>query len=106
MGQAPKVVLDKDGGRVRLRNLSHALEGCIVDGTTGKEYRFSIEPNRWTKVEEPVFNMLKTKFDRVSEREVPDWEPGGDGQAPTKRNRMEEAPGYIIEFQQSEKRSN
>lgn len=98
MAQAPKVVLDKDGYRVRLRNLSHALTGCIIDGASGREYRFSLEPNRWTKVEPPVFEMLKSKFDRISEREVPDWEPGGEGQAPRKTNRVEEGPGYILEF--------
>lgn len=99
----PKVVMDKDGYRVRLRGLSHALTGCIVDGDTGKEIRFSLEPNRWTKVEPPVYEMLKRKFDQIGEREVPDWEPGGDNQSPAKRNRVESKPGYIMEFDQKEK---
>lgn len=99
---SPKVVMDKDGYRIRLRGLSHALTGCIVDGNTGRELRFSLEPNRWTKVEPAVFNMLKNKFEQAYEREVPDWEPGGDGQAPVKRNRLEERPGYIMEFSEKE----
>lgn len=94
----PKVVMDKDGYRIRLRNLSHALSGCIVDGTTGREIRFSLEPNRWTKVDPAVYNMLKTKFDQTIEREVPDWEPGGDGQSSQRLPRMEERDGYIMEF--------
>lgn len=96
----PKVVMDKDGYRVRLRNISHALTGCLVDGTSGKEHRFSLEPNRWTKVEPCVYEMLKHKFDVTTEVEVPDWEPGGDNQSSSKRNRMEEKPGYIMEFQE------
>lgn len=95
----PKVVMDKEGYRVRLRGLTHALAGCIVDGDTGQEYRFSIEPNRWTKVAPQVYTMLKNKFDRIEEYEVPDWEPGGDNQAPVRMPRMEQKPGYIIEFQ-------
>jgi hypothetical protein len=98
MANAPKVVMDKDGGRVRLRNISHALTGCIIDGNSGQEIRFSLEPNRWTKVHPAVFNMLESKFDNMKEREVPDWEPGGEGQAPVRRPRMEENPGYIMEF--------
>lgn len=94
----PKVVMDKDGYRVRLRNLSHALEGCIVDGTTGREIRFSLEPNRWTKVDPAVYSMLKSKFDQPKEYEVPDWEPGGEGQAAKRAPRTEERPGYIMEF--------
>lgn len=98
----PKVVMDKEGYRVRLRNLEHALEGCIVDGTTGQEIRYRLEPNRWAKVHPAVYNMLKGKFDRIREREVPDWEPGGDGQAPSKRNRVESQQEYILEFSEKE----
>lgn len=97
--KSPKVVMDKDGGRVRLRNLSHALEGCIVDGTTGQEIRFSLEPNRWTKVHPAVMDMLKRKFEAIREREVPDWEPGGENDSAQKRNRVESHQEYIIEFQ-------
>lgn len=98
----PKVVMDKDGYRVRLRNLSHALEGCIVDGTTGAEIRYTLEPNRWTKVHPAVYDMLKRKFDTVREVEVPDWDPGGDGQAPVQRNRTEAQQPYIMEFREKE----
>jgi hypothetical protein len=99
---ATKVVLDKEGCRVRLRNLQHALEGCLVDGTTGAEIRYTLEPNRWTKVHPAVYDMLRRKFDTAREVEVPDWDPGGEGQAPVRQYRMESQQPYIIEFQDKE----
>lgn len=86
--------------RVRLRGTNTALKGC-VSGSTSKgfvEERFELPPNRWVAVNEIVYLYLKGKYDKVSEREVPDWEPGGDNDAPKRESRIEEYQPYIIEF--------
>jgi hypothetical protein len=92
---APTVKVDKSGGRVRLRLLDHALEGCI--SMRGKEIRYRLEPNKWTNVPEEVYIALRDKFYKPQEREVVDW--NGDPNNPIKQTRMEvQNTEYVIEF--------
>ena len=93
---APAVVLDKSGTRVRLRNLGYSIEGCI--STSKEEIRYKLEPNKWTEVRPEVYDLLKRKFERPQTMEVPDWEPGGEGQRAEKARRVEEHQEYILEF--------
>lgn len=93
---APAVKVDKSGGRVRLRLLDHALEGCISTRDHG-EIRYRLEPNKWTHVPEEVYILLRDKFYRPKEREVTDW--NGDVNNPVKQTRMEvQNDEYVIEF--------
>lgn len=86
--------------RVRLRGTNLALKGS-VSGSNSKglvEERFELPPNRWVAVSEIVYDFLRTKYDKVVEKEVPDWEPGGDNDSPSREPRIEEYQPYIIEF--------
>jgi len=94
--KSPTVVLDSGGRRVRLRGAAHALEGCL-SSEDGKETRFRLEPDRWTPVNDQVYAFLKGKFARAREREVPDWEPGGENDSPRRTPRTESEESYIIE---------
>lgn len=95
MAKSP-AVLDRSGLRIRLRGEDHALEGCVVEGN-GTEHRYRLIPNKWCKVDEIVFNMLKGKFEEVKEVEVPDWDIDSNTRTP-----RIEAPrqGYIMEFEE------
>ena len=97
---SPKVALDKDGRRVRLRNLGYALEGSISGEENGKIFfeRYRIEPNKWTTVHPKVYDLLKSKFDEPVRHEVPDWEPGGDNDRAHRTPRIDEDLEYTIEF--------
>ena len=96
----PRVALDKDGRRVRLRNLDYELEGSISGEEDGKPFfaRCRIEPNRWTSVHPKVYELLKNKFDNPVEHLVPDWEPGGDNDRAVRTPRVEQNQEYTIEF--------
>ena len=94
--RGPAVVVEKSGNRVRLRNIDHALEGCIV--TEHGETRYRLEPNRWTSVPENVYTALRSKFAEAQEFQVPDWEPGGEDSPNRRTNRTEGYQEYIMEF--------
>ena len=95
--KAPKVVLEKDGCRVRLRGADHALDGCLsVEG--GQEIRFSLPPDRWVTVHPAVAAMLRQKFERPVERIVPDWIPGGPNDTAVRTPRVDRRNDPIIEF--------
>lgn len=93
---APAVALDRSGHRIRLRNIDHALEGCL--SSEGKEIRYRLEPNRWTEVPDEVYAELKAKFNKPQTMDVPDWEPGGEGQRSSRERRTEEIEEYVMEF--------
>lgn len=96
----PKVALDKDGRRIRLRNLNYALTGSISgeDGDKAVFIKYSIEPNKWTTVHPLVYDFLKQKFDNPVEHVVPDWEPGGDNDRAQRTPRIDQDQEYTIEF--------
>jgi hypothetical protein len=94
--KSPAVVVEKSGSRIRLRNIDHALEGCLV--TEKEEIRYRLEPNRWTSVPDAVYNELKRKFADVQSFQVPDWEPGGEDSPSRRTNRTEGYQEYIMEF--------
>ena len=92
----PAVVVEKSGQRVRLRNIGHALEGCLM--TEREEIRYRLEPNKWTTVRPEVYEALYQKFSKPQEFDVPDWEPGGEGDVSRRTNRTEGYQEYILEF--------
>ena len=91
---APTVKVDKSGRRVRLRQIDHALEGCI-SSRSGEE-RFRLEPNVWTTVSEDVYTMLRDKFDQPQEFETINW--NGSSTNPQREIRKESHQEYVIEF--------
>lgn len=91
---APTVKVDKSGHRVRLRNIDHALEGCV--SSRGGEQRFRLEPNQWTVVSDDVYTMLKSKFYKPQVFESVDWNTSATD--PQRTVRKEEYQEYIIEF--------
>src|SRR3990170_8827122 len=93
---APAVVVDRSGNRIRLRNIDHNVTGCL--SSEGKEIRFTLKPNQWVEVPDEVYVEMKNKFNRPQEYEVPDWEPGGEGQRAEQVRRKEELQEYIMEF--------
>lgn len=93
-GGAPSVKVDRSGHRVRLRNIDHALEGCI--SSDGGEQRFRLEPNQWAIVSDDIYTMLRDKFYKPQVNEVSDW--NGDVNNPVKIMRKDETQEYILEF--------
>ena len=93
---APAVKVDHSGHRVRLRNIDHALEGCI--STEKGDERYRLEPNKWTKVSDAVYEQLKGKFYEPKVTEVPDWEPGGENDNAKRAYRKESNQEYLLEF--------
>lgn len=93
---AKQAALDRSGLRIRLRGEDFALEGCIVEGN-GQEHRYRLEPNKWCKVDEIVFEALKRKFEEVPEREVPDFDTDSFQRTP---RREPVGQGYIMEFEE------
>lgn len=87
----PKVALDSKKRRVRLRGADYALP-CTIMGEN-REISITLQPNRWTEVPEEIYQMLKHKFGRPVEREVPDWDTQRDERTP----RMESVNAPIIE---------
>lgn len=87
-----KVVLDTKRRRVRLRGSNYPLP-CTT-ACEGREYSITLQPNRWTDVPEPIYQMLRHKFGQTQEREVPDW-TGGEN--PQRVPRMESPNAPIIE---------
>ena len=93
---AKQAVLDRSGLRIRLRGETIPLEGCIVTGN-GEEHRYRLEPNKWCKVDEIVFEALKRKFEEIKEVAVPDWDTDTHQRQP----RLEASQqSYIMEFEE------
>lgn len=99
---APLVKVEKSGHRIRIRNIDHALEGCL--STREGETRWRLEPNRWTEVPEQVYQMLKEKFYSTKEVTVPDW--NGDVNNPQRTERVETTQEYTIEFPEEYNKEN
>ena len=91
---APAVKVDKSGHRVRLRNIDHALEGCI--STREGEERYRLEPNQWTVVSDAVYTCLRDKFYKPQTFEVIDWNASATD--PRRQVRTDEYQEYIVEF--------
>jgi len=93
---APAVVVDRSGGRVRLRNIDHALPWCI--STDKGELRGELRPNEWATVPDSVYQMLKSKFYNAESFTVPDW-VGSEQMAARRADRKESYQDeYMIEF--------
>ena len=99
--KAPAVVLERDGGMVRLRGLKWALPVTLDIEGRGR-ISVNIEPNRWTKVPDEVYAFLKGKYDTTRYTVIPDVEANEDrphkpGQMPI-MTKEEVDPAYFLEF--------
>ena len=101
---APKVILERSGGQVRLRGMKYALPVCINTEKHG-EIRANIQPNTWTKVPSEVYDFLKSTFDTPRYTSIPDVEaneqnPHKAGDSP--QMTLEEVdPQFYLEFRKS-----
>jgi hypothetical protein len=98
--EAP-VVLEKNGGMVRLRGLKWSLPVTLDIEGRGRIH-VDIQPNRWTKVPDEVYAVLKQKFDAPRYTAIPDVEanedhPHAPGQAPIMTTE-EVDPQFYVEF--------
>ncbi len=101
MAKAPGVVMERSGGRVRLRGLKWSLPVTLDTEKRGRIHA-TIQPNRWTEVPEEIYTFLKTRFDSPRYTEIPDVEanernPHKPGEAPT-YTKEEVDPQFYLEF--------
>lgn len=88
-------------GAVRVRNIDYALTGSVDGKDTGAVLKFRLEPNVWTEVPDPVYEMLYNKFGNARYSEAPASLPGPDGNyyGYPGQNRAEQVNGqYLVEF--------
>lgn len=100
-GKSAAVTVEKSGGQVRLRGLKYPLP---VNLDIEKKGRISvvIEPNKWTKVPDEVYQFLRGRFDSPRYTTIPDVEaneerPHKPGQDPVMTTE-EVDPGFFLEF--------
>lgn len=101
MAKAPGVTVERSGGQVRLRGLKWALPVALDIEGKGV-IRCTIQPNKWTKVPDEVYQFLKTQFDSPSYTTIPDVEANQDhphkpGEQPI-LTQEENDPGFFLEF--------
>ena len=94
-------VVEPETHEVRLRNETMSLPVSV--DCDGRVLRYSLPPNQWVKVPDPIYELLRRKFALRSDvtRQVPDAlenerHPHGKGEEAIMRE--EQRPGYIIEF--------
>lgn len=101
MSKTPGVILEKSGGQVRLRGQKYPLPVTL---DTEKKGRISvtIQPNRWTKVPQEIYEFLEKRFDTERFTAVPDLEenenrPHAPGAQPIMTTEQVD-PGFFLEF--------
>lgn len=98
-----KPVLERNGGKVRVRGLNYPLPVALdIEGKP--TIRVTLRPNTWTSVPEEVYDFLKTRFDSPRYTSIPDVEenernPHKAGEQPV-MTQEEVDPGYYLEFRQ------
>jgi hypothetical protein len=70
MAKSPGVVMERSGGQVRLTGLKWALPVTI--DTEKKQFKATIQPNRWTTVPDEIYQFLKARFENPRHTAVPD----------------------------------
>ncbi len=101
MSKTPGIVLERKGGEVRIRGLKWALPVALDTETKGR-MRATIQPNKWTRVSDEIYEFLKGKFDSPRYTNIPDVEenekyPHKPGESP--RMTQEEVDrDFYVEF--------
>lgn len=103
MSKSPGIVMERKGGEVRVRGLKWALPVTLDTETKGR-IKATIQPNKWTRVPDEIYEFLKGKFDAPRYTMVPDVEeneknPHKPGDAPAM---IEEEVNrdYYLEFKE------
>ncbi len=103
MSKSPTVVMERKGGEVRIRGLKWALPVAL--DIEGKGIiRALIQPNKWTRVKDEVYEFLKGKFDSPRYTNTLDVEenernPHKPGEAPAMMQE-EVDRDYYVEFKE------
>lgn len=101
MTKAPSVILERNGGMVRLRGLKWSLPVCLDTEKQGR-IKAVIAPNRWTRVPDEIYDFLQRKFDTPRHTAIPDLEenernPHSPGDTPVMTTE-EVDPQFYLEF--------
>lgn len=94
-------VLDKSGGKVRLRGTAHP-ELCSVDIEGKGKIEVTLRPNQWVDVPPEIYDVLVRKFSSPRYVNVPDMKanedhPHAPGETPAMRQEVTNEQ-YIMEF--------
>jgi hypothetical protein len=99
--KAPSVVVERQGGSVRLRGLKWSLPVTLDIEGRGR-ISVNIKPNTWTPVPDEIYAFLKGKYESPRYTAIPDVEENEDrphrpGEMPIMTTE-EQDPGYFLEF--------
>jgi hypothetical protein len=103
MSKSPGIVLEHKSGEVRIRGLKWALPVALDTETKGR-IKATIQPNKWTRVPDEIYEFLKGRFDAPRYTNIPDVEanernPHKPGDAPA-MTQEEVDRGFYIEFKE------
>lgn len=103
MSKSSSVVLERKGGEVRVRGLKWALPVTLDTESKGR-IQATIQPNKWTRVPDEIYDFLKGQFDNPRYTTIPDVEaneanPHKAGEAPI-MTQEEVDRDYYLEFKE------
>ncbi len=101
MSKSPGIVMERKGGEVRIRGLKWPLPVALDIEGQGV-IRATIQPNKWTRVKDEIYEYLKGKFDSPRSTNIPDVEanernPHKPGEAPV-MTQEEVDRDFYVEF--------
>lgn len=101
IAKAPAVILERKRGEVRLRGLKWSMPVTLDTESRGR-ISATIQPNKWTRVPDEIYDFLKAKFDNPRYTLVPDVEANEKNpHSPSETPIMIEEEvdrGYFMEF--------
>lgn len=97
----PAVVVEKSGGKVRVRGLGWPLPVTLDTEERGR-ISVTIQPNTWTKVPDEIYRFLQSRYGESRYTLIPDVEANEDrphrpGEQPVMK-KEEVDPAYYMEF--------
>lgn len=101
MSKTPGIILERKSGEVRIRGLKWALPVTLDTEDKGR-IKATIQPNKWTRVPDEIYNFLQERFEKTRYSSVPDVDeneknPHKPGEAPV-MGEEEIDPGFYAEF--------
>lgn len=99
MSKSPGIVLERKSGEVRVRGLKWPLPVTLDTEEKGR-IRATIQPNKWTRVPDEIYEFLKGRFDQPRVTMVPDVDeneknPHKPGEQPVMREEEVDRDFYL-----------